>query len=157
MKFEQVISILGAFEREKVRYVLIGSMAMAAQGIIRATRDVDFFVAPEPANVERIKRALHSVFDDASIDDIGSDDLAGSYPVLRYGPPDGDFVVDLVARIGDAFSFDDMESEEILVEGIRVRVATPRMLYRMKRDTVRPQDRVDAEQLRSVFRLPEED
>lgn len=156
MKFEQVISILGAFEREKVRYVLIGSMAMAAQGIIRATRDVDFFVAPEPANVERIKRALHSVFDDASIDDIDSDDLAGSYPVLRYGPPEGDFVVDLVARLGETFSFDDIESEEMLVEGIRVRVATPRMLYRMKRDTVRPQDRVDAEQLRSVFRLPEE-
>lgn len=157
MRFEQAVAILGAFEREQVRYVLIGSMAMAAQGIIRATRDVDFFVAPDPANVDAIKRALRSVFDDASIDEIGSTDMAGPYPVIRYGPPEGDFVIDLVSRIGDAFGFEDIESEDLVVEGITVRVATPRMLYRMKRDTVRPQDRVDAENLRSTFGLSEEE
>jgi hypothetical protein len=40
--------ILAALDREGVRYVLIGSMAMAAQGLIRATRDIDFFVSPDP-------------------------------------------------------------------------------------------------------------
>ena len=40
-----------------------------------------------------------------------------------------------------------------LLGGVPVRVATPRMLYRMKRDTVRPQDRLDAEQLRREFKL----
>jgi hypothetical protein len=34
-----------------------------------------------------------------------------------------------------------------------VRVATPRMLYRMKRHTVRPIDRADAEALREKFDL----
>ena len=34
---------------------------------------------------------------------------------------------------------------------IEVSVATPRMLYRMKRDTVRPKDRMDAEVLRERF------
>lgn len=157
MRFEQAVAILRAFEREGVRYVLIGSMAMAAQGIIRATRDVDFFIAPDPGNVEQVKRALRAVFDDESIDEIGADDLAGPYPVIRYGPPGGDFVIDLVARIGDAFEFEDIESEELVVEGVTVRVATPRMLYRMKRDTVRPQDRVDAESLRATFELSEEE
>jgi hypothetical protein len=41
-----------------VKYVLVGSMAMAAQGLVRSTRDLDFFVSPEPENVERLKRAL---------------------------------------------------------------------------------------------------
>jgi hypothetical protein len=41
-------------------------------------------------------------------------------------------------------------------EGIQVRVVTPRMLYRMKRDTVRPRDRSDAERLREHFGLEEE-
>lgn len=41
-------------------------------------------------------------------------------------------------------------------EGVRFRVATPRMLYRMKRDTVRPQDRLDAEAIRERFGLEEE-
>jgi hypothetical protein len=39
---------------------------------------------------------------------------------------------------------------------VRVRVATPRTLYRMKKDTVRPQDRLDAQALRERFDLPEE-
>jgi len=43
-----------------------------------------------------------------------------------------------------------------MIEGVRVRVATPRMLYRMKKDTVRPQDRLDAEVLRERFSLTEE-
>lgn len=66
-------------------------------------------------------------------------------------------MIDLVSRIGDAFRFDGIESEDLVVEGVTVRVATPRMLYRMKRDTVRPQDRVDAENLRSTFGLSEEE
>lgn len=156
MKFGDAIAILASLERERVRYVLIGSMAMAAQGLIRATRDIDFFVAPDAANVERIKRALRAVFEDECIDEIDASDLQGAYPVLRYGPPEGDFVIDLVAKIGDAFTFEDIESEDLVVEGVRVRVATPRMLYRMKRDTVRPQDHIDAESLRTAFALDEE-
>ena len=48
MRFEQAKSILAAFEREDVRYVLVGSMAMAAQGLIRATRDIDSSSHPTP-------------------------------------------------------------------------------------------------------------
>lgn len=43
------------------------------------------------------------------------------------------------------------------MEGIAIRVATPRMLYRMKKDTVRPQDRLDADSIRQRFGLEEED
>lgn len=156
MKFDQAMQVLAEFEREGVRYVLIGSMAMAAHGIIRATQDVDFFVSPDAENVARIKRALQAVFRDESIEEIGTSDLAGAYPVIRYVSPDGDFVLDLIARIGDAFVFDGLEWEELLVEGVTVRVATPMMLYRMKRDTLRPQDRVDAENLRARFGLEPE-
>jgi Nucleotidyl transferase AbiEii toxin, Type IV TA system len=156
MEFDEAIDLFAAFEREGVRYVLIGSMAMAAQGLVRATRDIDFFVASDAENVARLKRALYAVFTDESINEISSEDLAGPYPVIQYGPPDGGFVIDLVARFGEAFSFDDVEFETLQIEGVTVRVATPRMLYAMKRDTVRPQDRVDAEQIRERFRLAEE-
>ena len=52
--FEETQRILAALEREGVRYVLIGAMAMAAQGLVRATHDLDFFVSPEPVNVDRL-------------------------------------------------------------------------------------------------------
>ena len=60
MNFDEAKRVLAEFEREGVEYVLIDSMAMAAQGLIRATRDVDFSVSPEPENVNRLQRALKS-------------------------------------------------------------------------------------------------
>ncbi|HUC74842.1 MAG TPA: hypothetical protein VMS04_06105 [Vicinamibacterales bacterium] len=58
MKFVEAIRILGALEHNEVEYVLIGSMAMAAQGIVRATRHLDVFVSPDEENVRRLKAAL---------------------------------------------------------------------------------------------------
>ena len=156
MTFEEAKEILAAFDREDVRYVLIGSMAMAAQGLVRATRDMDFFVSPGPENVERLKKALLSVFDDPRISEITAEDLGGDYPTIEYVPPHGRYSLDIVARLGEAFRYEDLESEEMLIDGIRVQVATPRMLWRMKKDTVRPRDRVDAEALRHEFDLEEE-
>jgi hypothetical protein len=156
MTFEEAKEILAAFDREGVRYVLVGSMAMAAQGLVRATRDMDFFVSPDPENVERLKKALMSVFDDPRINEIADEDLGGAYPAIEYVPPHGRYSMDIVARLGEAFRYEDLESEEMLIEGIRVQVATPRMLWRMKKDTVRPRDRVDAEAIRREFDLEEE-
>jgi len=44
-----------------------------------------------------------------------------------------------------------VEARKIIFPGVRVCLATPRQLYEMKRDTVRPQDRADAEALREAF------
>ncbi len=64
--------------------------------------------------------------------------------------------MDILSRLGEAFRYDTIECEDVILDGIRVRVATPRMLYRMKKDTIRPQDRLDAETIRRQFGLTEE-
>jgi len=156
MTFDEAKTILAALEREGVRYVLVGSMGMAAQGLVRATRDIDFFVSPDPENIERLRKALKSVFDDPRIDEISADDLSGAYPAIEYVPPHGHYSMDILARLGEAFRYEDLESQEMLVDGIRVQVATPRMLWRMKKDTIRPSDRRDAEMIRRQFDLQEE-
>jgi hypothetical protein len=156
MEFEQTKRILAAFDRHGVNYVLVGGMAMAAQGLVRATRDIDVVVSVKPKNIDRLKAALQELFNDPEIESIRADELAGDYPAIQYVPPTGDFWIDILARLGEAFQFEDLESEEFVVEGVRVRVATPRTLYRMKKDTVRPQDRLDAQALRERFDLLEE-
>jgi len=156
MTFEEAMGILEALEYEGVDYVLVGSMAMAVQGIVRATRDIDIFVSPAAENVERLKEALHSLYDDPSIDEISAEDLGGDFPAIQYTPPHGRFWLDILARLGDAFRYDDLDWETLDIEGITVRVATPRMLHRMKKDTVRPQDRADAARIREVFELDRE-
>jgi hypothetical protein len=101
-----------------------------------------------------LRRALKSLFDDdPNVDQIRAEDLAGDYPAIEYAPPKGEYSIDLLARLGQAFRYETIEYEEIDLDGVRVRVATPTMLYRMKRDTVRPQDRLDAEVLRREFGL----
>jgi hypothetical protein len=155
MNLTQARTVLAALARERVDYVLVGSMAMAVHGLVRATRDMDFFVDPRPENVERLRRALHSVFEDPSIDEISAADLGGDYPAVQYGPPDESVSLDILARLGDAWRYEDLEWQAVDLEGTPVRVATPRTLYRMKRDTVRPQDRLDAAALRRRFSLDE--
>lgn len=157
MDFDEAKRVLAALERHRVAYVLVGSMAMAAQGLIRATRDIDFFIDPDEENVDRLRRALKSVFDDdPNLDEITAADLNGAYPAIQYVPPHGLYSLDILARLGERFSFGDLQSEVLTIDGIAVRVATPRMLYKMKKDTVRPQDKIDAEALRQRFGLEED-
>ncbi len=157
MDLEEAKRILAAFEREGVECVLVGSMAMAAQGLIRATRDLDFFISPRPENVASLKRALKALYDDdPNIDQISAEELAGEYPAVEYVPPHGRYSMDVLTRLGEAFRYETLESQEMVLDGIRFRVATPAMLYRMKKDTVRPQDRLDAEMIRQEFGLEEE-
>ena len=104
----------------------------------------------------RLKAALRDLFDDPAIEEIRSDELSGDYPAVQYVPPAGDFWIDILARLGEAFSFAELESEALEIEGVRVRVATPRMLYRMKKGTVRGQDRLDAEMLKERFGIEDE-
>ncbi len=156
MTFEEAKEVLAELARQRVDYVLIGSMAMAAQGLPRATRDMDFFINPEADNVERLKQALRTLFDDPRIEEIDAQELAGPYPALEYVPPHGRFSVDILTRLGEAFAFEDIESEEFDLGDFTIRVATPRMLYRMKKDTVRLQDRADAERIRESFDFSEE-
>lgn len=153
MDFDKVIAVLSALDRCEVRYVLVGGVAVNLHGLGRTTQDLDLFLETDAENIDRLKRALSAVFDDPSIEEISADDLAGAYPTVRYVPPDQAFVIDLLGRLGEVFAFDDLEAADMEVEGVRVRVATPATLYRMKKDTLRPVDRMDAEALRRKFGL----
>jgi hypothetical protein len=153
MDFDKFLLLARALEVHRVEYVLVGGVALGVHGLLRATEDIDLFVRPTPENVSRLLAALHSVWDDPEIDQITAADLGGDYPTVRYGPPGEEFVVDFLSRLGSAFSYEDLEFETLLFDGVPVRVATPRTLYRMKRDTLRPVDQMDAAALREKFDL----
>lgn len=158
MDRDELLKLLRAFETEGLEYVLIGATAMGLHGVIRATEDVDLFVRAAPQNLDRLRRALRAVYgDDPSIDEIRDVDLLGEYPSVRYYPPSGDLFLDVMTRLREAASFDTVAAEIKEIEGIRVRVATPGALHRMKKDTLRPLDRRDAAALAERFHLKEGD
>ena len=147
-----LMDLFRALEREGVEYVLIGATALAAHGIVRATEDIDIILRATPENLERLRRALGATFgQDSNIAEIRDSDLLGDYPAVRYYPQGVDLYIDLLTRLGEVASYESVEAETKLIEGIGVRVATPRALYELKKDTLRPLDRADAERRAEVL------
>ncbi len=157
MNRDEIFRVLRAFEEAGLEYVLIGATAMGFHGVVRATEDIDLFVRATAENIERLRTALRASYaDDPNVEDIRSEDLLGDYPAVRYYPPSGDLYFDVLTRLGEAASFDTVESEIKTVAGVRVCVATPAALYRLKKGTIRPLDRQDAAALRERFNLTDE-
>jgi hypothetical protein len=134
---DEILRVLRAFEASGLEY-----------GLVRATEDIDLFIRPTTENVERLRTALRAAYDnDSQIEQISAGDLLA--PERR-----------LVLRRDDSARRDGqlraVEAETKLLEGTRVRVATPLALYRLKRATVRARDREDAATLRERFGLKDE-
>ena len=153
--FKRVLQIVDAFNREGVEYKLFGGIAVILHGLPRNTEDADFFVDSSPENVARIKRALRSIWDDPNIDEIQEDDMIGDYPSFNYNPPNEEYGIDVVSRLGAAFAYADLDWQTVEIDGTKVRIVTPQTLYEMKKDTVRSHDKQDAAKLRDKFNLQE--
>ncbi|MEE4271115.1 MAG: hypothetical protein V2I67_05555 [Thermoanaerobaculales bacterium] len=157
MDRDEVVRVLRAFEDVDLEYVLIGAAAMGIHGVVRATEDLDIFIRATAANVERLKSAFRLVYDnDPNIDEISADDLLGDYPAVRYYPPSGDLYFDVMTRLGEAASYESVDSMVKEIDGIEVCLATPEALYELKRGTVRPLDHRDAEALRQKFGMEDD-
>ena len=151
------LRFVDSLNRNGVEYVLIGGAALNVHGLLRATEDVDVFVKPTSQNVDHLKAALRDLWEDDSIEEIAAEDLLGDYPVIRYGPPEGSMYIDILTRVGSLAAYDDLEWEVIAIQDIEIRVATPRTLFELKKNTVRPIDHSDAARLADAFDFGKED
>lgn len=150
------LRVLERLNEHHVDYVVIGGVAMNLHGLVRGTEDLDLFLRPDPDNIDRLRNALRDLWPDPSIDEITAGDLCGDFPAVRYGPPDGALYLDLLTRLGGFASYEDLEVTTVVLRGVPVRVVTPETLFWLKKDTVRPIDRADAEALRRTFGFGEE-
>ena len=75
---------------------------------------------------------------------------------MQYGPPGVDFTIDIVSRLGDAFRFEDLVVDRVVLGTTTIAVVSAETLYRMKRDTVRLRDRDDAQRLVEAFGIEDE-
>lgn len=151
MNLTKSLELIRELNNNDVDYVIVGGIALLLHGVVRATEDIDIFIKPAADNIIKIKKALKSVWDDAAIEEISEKDLLGDYPAIRYGPPDDSISVDILTKLGEAVSYNDLKVKIITIEGIKVKVATVKTLINMKNNTVRLQDKADVEALRNLY------
>jgi hypothetical protein len=52
--------LLAEFNARQVEYLIVGGHALAAHGLVRATKDLDVWIRPHPENAPRVLVALAS-------------------------------------------------------------------------------------------------
>lgn len=129
----------------KVEYLLVGAHAVAWYGLVRNTKDIDFFVRKGVENGSRIVQALDQ-FGLSSLD-VTAADFAEDDQILQIGYPPNR--IDMITSIAGV-SFEDAWAarEAGDIDGIPVQYIGLTELLRNKETAARPQDLADAARLR---------
>ena len=144
---EDLTKICAALNREGARYILIGGFAVIARGLERPTKDIDLLIDSSPDNVERVKRAL-AVLPDNAVRDVKSDEVE-RYDVIRVAD---EVVIDLMSKAcGVSWEDAARDSEVLELDGVEIPIAGIETLIRTKQ-TVRPHDAADREFLERLRR-----
>jgi hypothetical protein len=136
--------ILSAFSAEGVEFLVVGSYALAAHAVPRATGDIDLWVGTTGTNPERVRRALIGF--GAPVEQLSEDDLRRPELVFQIGiEPQR---IDVLTSI-DGVEFAEAWADRVQADlgGLTVPVISREHLIRNKRASGRPQDLADAERL----------
>jgi hypothetical protein len=144
--YEDVLRIAGLLEAEQVEYALIGGYALALQGIVRLTENVDILVEPSLENSRRWVRALSKLPDGAAKELMGDDTLHEVYAIRI----NDEFTVD-VMNSASGFTWEDLLPYRTRIEGINV--LSLQGLLKMK-ERGRLKDQADAEAIRRALGEP---
>jgi hypothetical protein len=142
--YQDVRRVAELLEAERVEYALIGGYALALQGIVRLTEDVDILVAPTPENARRWVRALSRLPDGAAKELQGDETLHTEPYAIRIND---EFTVD-VMNSASGLTWQDLLPYRTRIDGILV-VSLPGLL-RMK-EHGRLKDQADAEAIRQAL------
>jgi hypothetical protein len=143
-ELEDLLTLCKALNAEGVRYVLIGGFAVILHGFVRATKDIDLLIDASIENVQRLKRAMAILPDNAIA--LIADDEVEKYQVVRIAD---EIVVDLLkAACGiDYARASDGGIEIRTVGGVPIALGRKELLIETKQ-TVRPSDAADVQFLR---------
>lgn len=120
---------------EGVKYAVIGGFAMLLAGYLRTTGDIDLLVESSTDNVDRIKRAL-SYLPDQAVTELTADEVA-KYTVVRIAD---EIVIDLMEKACE-ITYQIAEPNILYrpIQGVQVPCLPPKLLLQTKL-SFRPKD-----------------
>jgi len=136
--------LLSALNDQGVEYLVVGAHALAAHGHVRATKDLDIWVRPDPQNAGRVMTALRHF--QAPMFDLTLEDLCRPGLIFQIGVPP--LRIDILTAIaGVEFSEAWTERVPANFAGMQAPVLSRAHLIRNKRTVGRLQDLADVERL----------
>jgi hypothetical protein len=141
------IEFVQALEQHEVEYVIIGGLAMAFHGHVRATKDLDVFVQANRTNAPRLLAALKDF--GAPLGKLTAADFSKREAILQIGV--APVRIDVTTTV-DGIRFGEAKRGSIVVDfgGVRARVIGKAALIKNKTASGRPQDLADVEALRRL-------
>ena len=144
---DDLVTLCRELNAQGARYLVVGGFAIIQHGFLRATEDIDLLVEGSLNNQTRIKKALE-ILPDKAVRELGDDDLR-NYLVVRVAD---EVLVDLMlAACGIGYEEASREIETVVVQGVSIPFAAPRLLLRMKQ-THREKDELDRKFLERKIR-----
>jgi hypothetical protein len=157
----EIEKVIGELNRENVRFLVAGGVAVVLHGYLRTTADLDLVVQLDPDNVLRALRALGSLGyhprAPVAAEDFADESIRESWVNEKnlqvfslWSEENPRLEVDLFVR--EPFDFDDVyaRTHEIELEATTVRVVPRQILIEMKRASGRPRDLEDIEALNAL-------
>lgn len=148
------------FEKAQLKYALIGGYAMALQGLVRATVDIDFVLHLRLADFELAEKLLAQIGLQSRLP-LRAQDLIKmraeyienrnlvAWSFVDYKNPSRQVDI-LITK-----DLRDLKVENISVSGRKIPTATLSELLKMKTESGRPQDLVDIANKKEAPRLPQ--
>ncbi len=154
--------ILRAFQKNKVKYVLVGGLALNLQGAFRSTADLDILVEMTDANLSKIVKILKQkkYFVKQPVDPMGIADTdtrkdwiqnknMKAFCFFKENGEQVDLIIDSPVKFAEAIK----EADILLVDGIRLPVVSVEHLIKMKEKTGREKDKMDVYELKEIKKL----
>ena len=147
--FKELLSILA---RHSVRYLVVGGYAVMRYTEPRFTKDLDLWISRDEDNAEAVFRALKEF--GAPLTGLTARDFTEQGYYYQMGKPP--FRLDIMMSIpGVEFEEAWVEREESVVAGLSIPFISRDHLLRSKETSGRPQDLLDAENLRKAAEADE--
>jgi hypothetical protein len=169
MELRSIEAVVGALNAARVRYLIVGGLAVNAHGFLRATRDLDLVIQLSPENLRIGLESLFATGYRLAIP-VCVDDFADASKRETWRVEKGMIVLKLWSDdhrrtpidifVYEPFDFDLEFEKSVLTElgnGESARIVALAALIQMKTEAGRDQDLVDIEELRRVERLKNEE
>jgi hypothetical protein len=136
--------LLAEFNDHGVEFVIVGAHALAVHGCVRATKDLDVWIRPEPENAKRAIAALRKF--GAPLHDLTENDLSSPGTTFQIGLPP--LRIDILTAI-TGVDFEEAWRGRIQTRFVdqSVAVLSKEHLLKNKRASGRKQDLADVEWL----------